>query len=177
MYMNKGKAIQNILLVEKLKEKLADTSKEAYYLFITGFNTGLRLQELLNLTKEDLMKLKKDKADDILEPSFWEEIEAYIKDFEDKGPLFSGQNAAALDKEQICRLIHDTAQDIGIEDFGDETLSRTYGYFHYQKFRDIERLKKMFGLVSPTATLHYIGYEDDRYLCFYCNIGCLWRKK
>jgi len=34
--MNKGKAIQNILLVEKLKRKLADTSKEAYYLFITG---------------------------------------------------------------------------------------------------------------------------------------------
>lgn len=175
--MNKGKAIQNILQVEKLKRKLADTSEEAYYLFITGFNTGLRLQELLNLTKEDLMKLKKDKADDILEPSFWEEIEAYIKDFEDKGPLFSGQNEAALSHEEIYRLIIDAANDLGIEGFGDETLSRTYGYFHYQKFRDIERLRKRFGLVSPTATLHYIGYEDDRYLCFHCNIGCLWRKK
>jgi hypothetical protein len=31
--------------------------------------------------------------------------------------------------------------------------------------------------VSPTATLHYIGYEDDRYLCFHCNIGCIWSKK
>nr|HQA47926.1 hypothetical protein [Bacillota bacterium] len=97
--MNKGKAIQNILLVEKLKKKLSDTSKEAYYLFITGFNTGLGLQELLNLTKEDLIKLKKDKADDIIEPNFWEEIEAYIKDFEDREPLFPGQNAAALNQE------------------------------------------------------------------------------
>ena len=175
--MNKGKAIQNILLVEKLKEKLADTSKEAYYLFITGFNTGLRLKGLLSLTKEDLMELKKDKADDIIEPDFWEEIEAYIKDFEDKDPLFPGQNAAALNHEEIYRLIIDAASDLGIEGFGDETLSRTYGYFHYQKFRDIERLQKMFGLVSPTATLHYIGYEDDRYLCFHCNIGCLWSKK
>jgi integrase len=175
--MNKGKAIQNILLVEKLKEKLADTSKEAYYLFITGFNTGLKLKELLSLTKEDLIKLKKDKADDIIEPDFWEEIEAYIKDFEDKDPLFTGQNAATLNHEEIYRLIIDAASDLGIEGFGDETLSRTYGYFHYQKFRDIERLQKMFGLVSPTATLHYIGYEDDRYLCFHCNIGCLWSKK
>ena len=175
--MNKGKAIQNILLVEKLKRKLADTSKEAYYLFITGFNAGLKLKELHGLTKEDLMKLKKDKADNIIEPNFWEEIEAYIKDFEDKDPLFAGQNAVALNHEEIYRLIIDAASDLEIEGFGDETLSRTYGYFHYQKFRDIERLQKMFGLVSPTATLHYIGYEDDRYLCFHCNIGCLWRKK
>ena len=175
--MNKGKAIQNILLVEKLKRKLADTSKEAYYLFITGFNIGLGLQELLSLTKEDMIKLKKDKADDIIEPDFWEEIEAYIKNFGDKEPLFPGQNAAALNQEGMYRIISDAANDLGIEGFGDETLSRTYGYFHYQKFRDIERLQKMFGLVSPTATLHYIGYEDDRYLCFHCTIGCLWRKK
>ena len=177
MYMNKGKAIQNILLVEKLKEKLADTSKEAYYLFITGFNTGLKLQELFDLTKEHLMELKKDNADDIIEPNFWKEIEAYIKDFGNKEPLFSNQSASALSHEEIYRLICNAVNDLGIEGFGDETLSRTYGYFHYQKFRDIERLKKKFGLVSPTATLHYIGYEDDRYLCFHCNIGCLWRKK
>ena len=175
--MNKGKAIQDILLVEKLKGKLADTSKEAYYLFITGFNTGLKLKELFTLSKEDLMELKKDKADDILEPNFWEEIEAYIKDFEDEDPLFSGKNEGAPNHEEIYRLIIDAASDLGIEGFGDETLSRTYGYFHYQKFRDIEGLRKRFGLVSPTATLHYIGYEDDRYLCFHCNIGCLWRKK
>ena len=175
--MNKGKAIQNILLVEKLKRKLADTSKEAYYLFITGFNIGLGLQELLSLTKEDMIKLKKDKADDIIEPDFWEEIEAYIKNLGDKDTLFPGQHAAALNQEGMYRIISDAANDLGIEGFGDETLSRTYGYFHYQKFRDIERLQKMFGLVSPTATLHYIGYEDDRYLCFHCNIGCLWSKK
>lgn len=175
--MNKGKAIQDILQVEKLKEKLTYTSKEAYYLFITGFNTGLKLQELLGLTKEDLMKLKKDKTDDIIELNFWEEIETYLEGFTDNDPLFSGQNAAALNEEQMYRLLRNTAQDIGIEGFGSETLARTYGYFHYQKFRDIERLRKIFGLVSPTATLHYIGYEDDRYLCFHCNIGCLWSKK
>lgn len=175
--MDKGKAIQNILKVEKLKEKLAYTCQEAYYVFITGFNTGLKLQELFGLTKESLMELKKDKTNDIIEPNFWEKIAAYIRNFGDKEPLFSGQNAAALNEEQMYRLLCDAAEDIGIEGFGSETLSRTYGYFHYQKFRDIERLQKRFGLVSPTATLHYIGYEDDRYLCFHCNIGCLWSKK
>lgn len=175
--MNKGKAIQNILQVEKLKRKLADTSKEAYYLFITGFNTGLKLKELFSLTKEDLIKLKKDKADDTIEPSFWEEIETYSEKFTDNDPLFTGQSAAALNQEGMYRIIIDAANDLGIEGFGDETLSRTYGYFHYQKFRDIERLRKRFDLVSPTATLHYIGYEDDRYLCFHCNIGCIWSKK
>lgn len=176
--MYQGKAIQNILQIEKLKEKLADTSKKAYYLFITGFNTGLKLQELFGLTKEDLLELKKYQANDIIEPNFWEEIEVYIKNFKNNELLFSEQNIeATLNEEGMCRLLHDTACYIGVEGFGDETLSRTYGYFHYQKFKDIERLRKKFGLVSPTATLHYIGYEDDRYLCFHCNIGCLWSKK
>lgn len=176
--MDKGKAIQNILKVEKLKEKLAYTCQEAYYVFITGFNTGLKLQELLVLTKKDLMELKKDKTNDIIEPNFWEEIDTYLEKFTDKDRIFSGQNTASnLNEEEMSRIIGEVTNNLGIDDFGNETLSRTYGYFHYQKFRDIERLQKRFGLVSPTATLHYIGYEDDRYLCFYCNIGCLWSKK
>ena len=176
--MYKDIAIQNRLNIKKLKEKLADICQETYYLFITGFNTGLKLQELLNLTKKDLMEIKKSKADEIIEPYFWEEIEAYMGKFTDEDYIFPEQNiAAASNEDSICRLLYDTAHDIGLDGFGNETLSKTYGYFHYQKFRDIEKLRKRFGLVSPTATLHYIGYRNDRHLCFYCNIGCVWKIK
>ncbi|HZK57701.1 MAG TPA: hypothetical protein VFD17_05250 [Clostridia bacterium] len=175
--MYKDIAIHDILQIKRLKEKLAETCQETYYLFITGFNTGLKLQELLSLTKKDLMELKGTKVNEIVEPHFWEEIETYMKKFADGDLIFPEQNAeASLDSEKMCLLLHDTAQDMGIKSFGNETLSKTYGYFHYQKFRDIERLRKRFGLVSPTATLHYIGYRDDRYLCFHCNIGCIWNK-
>jgi hypothetical protein len=50
--MYKDIAIHDILQIKRLKEKLAETCQEAYYLFITGFNTGLKLQELLGLTKK-----------------------------------------------------------------------------------------------------------------------------
>ena len=176
--MYKDIAIQDILQIKKLKEKFAEICQETYYLFITGFNTGLKLQELLSLTKKDLVKFKKTGANEIIEPIFWEEIETYTENFADTDYIFPEQNTEAThNKEEMCRLLRDTARDIGIENFGDETLSKTHGYFHYQKFRDIERLRKRFGLVSPTATLHYIGYRDDKYLCFHCNIGCIWNKK
>jgi hypothetical protein len=123
------------------------------------------------------MEFKETRANEIVEPHFWEEIEAYMKKFADEDLIFPEQNAeASLDSEKMCRLLRDTAHNMGIEGFGNETLSKTYGYFHYQKFRDIERLRKRFGLVSPTATLHYMGYRDDKYLCFHCNIGCIWNK-
>lgn len=169
--------IQDILQIKKLKEKLAETCKETYYLFITGFNTGLKLRDLLSLTKRDLIEFKKTRADEIVEPHFWQEIETYMEKFADGDLIFPKQNAeAAHDEEKMCLLLRDTARDMGIDGFGNETLSKTHGYFHYQKFRDIEKLRKRFGLVSPTATLHYIGYRDDKYLCFHCNIGCIWNR-
>ncbi|MDI9476037.1 MAG: hypothetical protein ACOX0L_06905 [Natronincolaceae bacterium] len=169
--------IQDILQIKRLKEKLAETCKETYYLFITGFNTGLKLQELLTLTKKDLMELKKTGAKEIVEPNFWQEIETYMEKFADRDFIFPEQNDEATRNEgKMCRVLRDTAKDMGIDNFGNETLSKTHGYFHYQKFRDIEKLRKRFGLVSPTATLHYIGYRDDKYLCFHCNIGCIWNK-
>lgn len=175
--MYKDKAIWDILQIKKLKEQLAETCKETYYLFITGFNTGLKLQELLGLTKRDLIEFKKTKEKEIVEPHFWQEIETYMEKFADGDLIFPKQSAETTrDGEEMCHCLRNTAHDIGIDDFGNETLSKTYGYFHYQKFRDIEKLRKRFGLISPTATLHYIGYRDDRYMCFNCNIGCIWNK-
>ncbi|HZX21072.1 MAG TPA: hypothetical protein VFF25_01650 [Clostridia bacterium] len=169
--------IQDILQIKKLEEKLAETCKETYYLFITGFNTGLKLQELIDLTKKDLIEFKKTGADEIVEPHFWQEIETYMEKLADKDLIFPKQNAEAThNREEMCRCLRDTAYNMEIDNFGNEILTKTYGYFHYQKFRDIEKLRKRFSLVSPTATLHYIGYRDDRYLCFHCNIGCIWNK-
>ena len=174
--MYKDIAIWDVAQIKGLKEKLAETCRESYYLFITGFNTGLKLQELINLRKKDLTEFKKIKAKETVESHFWEEIESYMEKFSEEDYIFPEQNAAATERKKICPVLYDTAHDMGIEGFGDETLSKTYGYFHYQKFRDIEKLRKRFGLISPTATLHYIGYRDDRYLCFHCNIGCIWNK-
>lgn len=176
--MYKDIAIQDRLDIERLKEKLAGISQETYYLFITGFNTGLKLQELLNLTKSDLMEIKKSKVYEIIEPHFWQDIETYMEEFADEDYIFPEQvKESVSNEEDISRLLYNAAHDIGIDRFGDETLSKSYGYFHYQKFRDIEKLIKRFGLASPTAALHYIGYSDDRLICFHCNIGCLWKIK
>lgn len=176
--MYKDKAIHDILQIEKLKEKLIGVCKEIYYLFIAGFNTGLKLHVLVNLTKKDLMKFKKDMADETVEPYFWKEIEKYMEKFENGDHIFPKQDTdTTFSEEEACDILRDTAQEMGIDGFGSETLPKTYAYFHYQKFRDIERLRKRFGLISPTATLHYMGYRDDKYLCFHCNIGCIWNRK
>lgn len=176
--MYKDKAIHNILQIEKLKKKLAGICKEVYYLFVTGFNTGLKLQVLVNLTRKDLIEFKEDMADETVEPHFWNEIGDYIEKFKDEDYIFPKQGTnTAFSEEKACSILRDAAQETGIDGFGNETLPKTYAYFHYQKFKDIEKLRKRFGLISPTATLHYMGYRDDKYLCFHCNIGCIWRKK
>lgn len=98
------------------------------------------------------------------------EIEDFLARFDENDYFFSNQ-------DKFYFTLKKTAEDVGIDNLGNETLQRSFAYFHYQYFQDIDRIKDLLGLVSPTATLHYMGYEDDRYLCFYCNRGCIYRKK
>ena len=45
---------------------------------------------------------------------------------------------------------------------GTHTMRKTFGYHHYQKFKDVAILQKIFNHSSPQVTLRYIGIEQDQ---------------
>ena len=168
--MEKGKAVQNKIKLNKFQNKLKEADQKSYYLFLIGFNLGLEFNKIFKLNKKELKNIIKKRKKEIIRENKLVEINKFLKDYDETDVLFS-------DKEKIYSTLKKTAKKVGLDNFGAETIQRSFAYFHYQYFQDIDRIKDLLGLVSPTATLHYMGYEDDRYLCFYCNRGCIYRKK
>ena len=44
---------------------------------------------------------------------------------------------------------------------GTHTMRKTFGYHHYQQFKDVAILQYILNHSSPSITLRYIGIEQD----------------
>ncbi len=40
-------------------------------------------------------------------------------------------------------------------------MRKTFGYWHYQQFKDVAILQDIFNHSAPSITLRYIGITDD----------------
>ncbi len=77
-------------------------------------------------------------------------------------PLFVSIFNNRMERTQCYRIIKNACKDAGVEyKVGTHTLRKTFGYHHYQKFKDIAVLQKIFNHYSPQITLRYIGIDQD----------------
>ena len=75
-----------------------------------------------------------------------------------------------MERTAAYRIINLACKKIGIEGLiGTHTLRKTFGYHHYQKFKDVVILQKIFNHSSPFITLRYIGIEQDEIFQSYEN--------
>ena len=58
-------------------------------------------------------------------------------------------------------ILNQAAQEFGLERIGTHSLRKTYGYHHYQQFRDVAVLQQMLNHTEQKETLRYIGIEQD----------------
>ena len=59
-----------------------------------------------------------------------------------------------------------TCQALGIKaKVSTHTMRRTFGYHHYQQYKDVVILQKIFNHSSQRITLMYIGGEQDEIDC------------
>lgn len=143
-------------------------------MFSLGINTGLRISDILNLKAADIRgkthiciteqktgKLKRFKVNNDLGV----ELEDYISDMPDDEYLFKSNRKGInqpISRVQAYRILNDAARAIGIRgEIGTHTLRKTFGYFFYQKTKDVALLQDLFNHSSPSVTLRYIGLNQD----------------
>lgn len=157
------KKIEKILETQNLRDLL---------IFTVGVNCGLRISDILNLDVGDVRnktfiniiekKTCKPKCFPInskLKPMF----EEFTRNRNNDEPLFKSVFGNRMERTQCYRIIHSACKDAGIDyKVGTHTLRKTFGYHHYQKFKDVAMLQKIFNHSSPQITLHYIGIEQDQ---------------
>ena len=163
--------IRNKSDIKKVENILANQSKRDLLLFEIGINCGLRISDILRLnvgdvrnrthiqiTEQKTGKFKKFPINSKLKPM----IDDFIKGRRNTEPLFLSVWNHRLDRTTSYYIIRQACEKAGLEErVGTHTMRKTFGYHHYQQFKDVVLLQKIFNHSSPQITLRYIGVEQD----------------
>lgn len=89
-------------------------------------------------------------------------LDKFTQGREDSEPLFLSRFHNRMERTQCYRIINSACEIAGVDyKVGTHTLRKTFGYHHYQKFKDVAVLQKIFNHYSPQVTLRYIGIDQD----------------
>ena len=165
--------------IKKVEKILAKQSLRNLLLFTQGINSGLRISDLLSLNVGDVQrksyiqliekktgKTKKIPINAKLRPM----LDLFTKKRVNEEPLFVTVFNNRLSRIAAYTIIKAACATAGIEaHIGTHTMRKTFGYHHYQKFKDLAMLQKIFNHSSPQITLRYIGLEQDEIENSYSN--------
>ena len=167
--------------IQKIKQYLkGKDNKRDYMLFVVGINVGLRVGDLLKLKIKDVIdnngnfkdkivitEEKTDKTRNLkLNDSVKESIKLYLdslKSYDMDDYLFKSRKGnKPLRVDSTHKIIKNTLRELNIKgNYGTHTLRKTFGYWHYQQYKDVAILQDIFNHSSPSVTLRYIGITDD----------------
>ena len=171
--------IRNLKHLHKLEDYLAKKSKRDLLLFTIGTNCGLRISDIVALNVGDVRnkshirivekktgKYKSFPINSKLKPMF----EEYTKGKRSDEALFKTRFQNRMDRFTAYRIIRKSCKLAGLpEKVGTHTMRKTFGYHHYQKFKDVVILQKTFNHSSQSITLRYIGIEQEEIDSSYNN--------
>ena len=155
----------------KKVEKILSRNPRDLLLFSIGTNCGLRISDILRLNVGDVRnrthiqivekktgKFKKFPINAKLKPM----IDEFIKGKRNNEPLFTSVRKNRFDRTTAYYVIKDACVEAGLQErVGTHTMRKTFGYHHYQQFKDVVMLQKIFNHSTPQITLRYIGVEQD----------------
>lgn len=157
--------------IEELKLVLKRKSYRDWFLFVLGLNTGLRISNLLALKVKDVrgqthISLREQKTKKFkrfrINTNTQEIIEEYTKGLDDEDYLFPSQRTKKpISRVQAYRILNRAAEEVGLKEIGTHTLRKTFGYHHYQQYKDVALLQDIFNHSAPSVTLRYIGINQD----------------
>jgi integrase len=164
--------IRNVDKIEEVKNSLKQTNIRNYMIFMVGINLGRRVSDIVTLKAKQLrnkdrliIKEKKTgKETYVLIPStLKKDLSDYLKQFKDDDFIFpsrQGRNVP-ISAKRVYQILKSTALKCNLVNIGTHSMRKTFGYFHYQAFRDVAQLMLLFNHDDQRTTLRYIGIEQD----------------
>lgn len=181
------KPIKDDAAISRLLEELANNKKLGLRnktIAIVGFNTGMRISDILNLKVATLFDedgkmvdsfrnvdiktnhtRSNNKAHDVfLTANTKEALKLYLKKRGNRSQwLFpsSKNHRKPLSRVQFASILNQAAARAGIPDVNTHTLRKTFGYRFYKQSGDIVTLQHILNHSSIAVTRHYIGLDDE----------------
>lgn len=167
--------------LEKIIYGLADykteREKRMYLLFMVGICTGLRIGDMIRLrvgqvNHGDRIRLEEEKTGKRQEIKINRQLravlDAELEGLKDDAFLFPSRQRDRRGRVKHITVgtaendLRDIAYWFNIRaPFSCHSLRKTYGYWHYQKYHNLEMLRQQFKHSDLRITSKYIGLDDD----------------
>lgn len=171
--MNKVEPIKSIQEITSMYRVLKIKSQRDYLLFKIAIHTGMKLCDLLNLTVNQIKQLsdnphlineKMSECELVIKIKLPEDLKREVKDYihdqhlQEEDLLFqSSRTQRGLSRQQAYRIIHQAAEEAGVEHVGLTTLRKTFAFHAYQAGFPVSIIQKYLGHQSTLETLKFIG--------------------
>lgn len=164
--MNYVEPIRDMELIRRILKYLKEKNERDYMMVLIGFNTGLRISDILKLSYEDIgdeyIYIKEQKTKKMKEIPLNSVLKSELKRYSNgKDPLEylieSRQGFKPITRQRAYQILQDIAKKFRIRNLGTHSLRKTFGYHFYQKTKDVVTLQEIFNHVDPSVTLRYIG--------------------
>ncbi len=173
--MNSVDPIRNPEDIKNFLNYLQGRSERDYILALTGFYSGYRISDILNLKVKDFrnkdhfsFREKKTGKQSKLQinPILLEAAREYIyeNNLKDSEFMFKSQKGfnKPISRQYAYHILTTAAATIGLHGtFGTHSLRKTMGYQYYKQTKDVVTLQTIFNHSSPDVTLIYIGINQD----------------
>ncbi len=177
-----SKPIKDIETINKIKEMyIKKNKKRDLLLFLLAINTGLKLNDLLNLNVKDVKEKEyieikqelnnKDKNKDKNKKQQKNEIpvnktiQKLIKEITNKRkpkePLFISNFGGRLDRTLVYKTFKEIINELNLKkdeksSYSPSSWRKTFGYHYYQKYKDLSFLQYLFSQQTINETIKYI---------------------
>ena len=163
--------IKNKKDIKAIEQYLKEHNERDYVLWVLGVNSGLRVSDIIGLNVSDVVdkthitiiekKTKKLKSF-YINNKLKHVLKRFTKNRDFNEPLFLGKQGRRLDRKQVYRFLINVCSKVGVKSkVSTHTMRRTFGYHHYQQYKDAIILQKIFNHSSQRITLMYIGVTQD----------------
>lgn len=176
--MNTVQPITDPDLLEAIKEFFRKRSERDWFLFVFGTNIGLRITDMLGFKVRDVrgkdevaMREGKTGKEKLIPISPWLKrvISDYTKGMKPDDYLFPSRQSdkhglpKPITRERAYHILREAADHFGLEKIGCHSLRKTYGYFLYEKEKDVALLMYVFNHSTEKITMRYIGKNQESF--------------
>ncbi len=171
--------IKNKKEIKAVEQYLKEHNERDYVIWVLGLNSGLRVSDIVGLNVSDVInkthitiieKKTQKRKSFYINDKLKKVLKSFTKNRNLDEPLFLGKQGRRLDRKQVYRFLVNTCNKLGVKaKVSTHTMRRTFGYHHYQQYKDAVILQKIFNHSSQRITLMYIGVTQDEIDLSYKN--------
>jgi len=176
--MNTVQPITDPELIEAIKDFYRKRNERDLFLFEFGTNIGLRIMDMVEFQVKEVrgkdevaIRERKTGKEKFIPISPWlkRRISEYTKGMAPTDYLFPSRQRdkhgrpKPITRERAYHILKEAADHFNLDRIGCHSMRKTYGYFFYEKHKDIALLMYIFNHSTEAITMRYIGKNQESF--------------